>query len=375
MPSQVTRDTSPVEIEKYADEYVDLLRKSSLPADRNKIVGDMQKRAAGIHSMTVLEWEQMWAAKAAPPVPPVTPEPTKPKEKDPPKPPAKKERGVVRPIDPDYFHITDENRAHLRTWLDLNANGTMMWALAIGPAGCGKTSVFGVIAKEVGVPLYKVDCAAVTTPDRWLGHKDIQITQDGPQTIYVLSEFLRWVSADGFDPGIVLLDEITRTPPVILNILMSLLDGSKSVWVPELGIHINVDKGTIFAATANIGVGFTGTFGLDQALSDRFGSTLEFTFPPAADEINVLTKRTGIEQEDARKLVEIARQTRAKAAEGTLQRPVSTRALLNAGHWVATGRSITDAAEATFVKQFSEEGQGSSERTMVRLILQGIAGN
>lgn len=372
MPSQVTRETSPADIEKYADEYVDLLRKSSLPADRAKIVGDMQKRAAGLHSMTTAEWEQMWAAKAAPAPTPAAPEPKKPKE--PAKPPAKKERGVVREIDPDYFFITAENKAHLRTWLDLNANGTMMWMLAVGPAGCGKTSVFSVIGKEVGLPVYKVDAAAVTTPDRWLGHKDIVITQDGPQTIYVLSEFLRWVSGDGFEPGIVVIDEITRCPPVILNILMSLLDGSKSIWVPELGIHIKVHEKTIFAATANIGVGFTGTFGLDQALSDRFGSTLEFTFPPQEDEINVLVKRTGVDPDDGRKLVEIARQTRAKAAEGNLQRPISTRALINCAHWVATGRPIMDAAEATFVKQFSEEGQGSSERTMVRLILQGIAG-
>lgn len=371
MPSQITRDTTPEQIEQYADEYVEMLRKGGLPYDRVKITGDLEKRAAGIHGLTVEEWKQVWAAKTAP-----TPAPTPaavPK-KEPPKPPAKKERGVVREIDPDYFFITPENRAHLRTWLELNEAGTMMHMLAVGPAGCGKTSVFGVIGKEAGIPVYKVDCAAVTTPDRWLGHKDIQITQDGPQTIYILSEFLRWVSADGYDPGIVVLDEITRTPPVILNIQMSILDGSKSVWVPELGIHVNVHPDTRFAATANIGVGFTGTFGLDQALADRFGSTLEFTFPPTEDEINVLVKRAGIDPDDARKLVEIARQTRAKAAEGNLQKPVSTRALINASHWVATGRTIMDAAEATFVKQYSEDGQGSSERTMVRLILQGIAG-
>lgn len=373
MPSQVTKDTSPADVEKYADEYVDLLKKSGLPADRAKIIGDMQKRAAGLHSMTVAEWEAMWAAKAAPPPPPpVTPEPTKPKEA--PKPPAKKERGVVREIDPNYFFITPENKADIQTWLALNDAGVQMHMLAVGPAGCGKTSVFNVIGKEADLPVYKVDCAAVTTPDRWLGHKDVQITSDGPQTVYVLSEFLRWISGDGFPPGICVLDEISRTPPVILNILMSILDGSQSIWIPELGIHVKVDPRTRFAATANIGVGFTGTFGLDQALVDRFGSILEFTFPPASDEINVLVKRTGIDDESARKLVEIARQSRAKAAEGTLSKPVSTRGLINAGHWVNTGRSIMEAAEATFVKQFSEEGQGSSERTMVRLILQGIAG-
>lgn len=391
MPGTITKDTTPAQIEQYADEYVELLKKSNLPADRDKIVGDMRKRAAGAASLTVEQWEahhRSGAATSTPPPTPATPRPAKKKAATPPikeeepwepEVPAaeskgKKERGVVREIDHGYFYIPDEVNASLRTWVDLNDAGIRMHMFAVGPAGCGKTSVFEVLGKKIDKPVYKVDCASITSADKWLGHKDVRITERGPETTYVLSQFLRWISADGFEPGIVVLDELTRLPGYLLNTLIPILDGSESVWVPELGISVRNDPKTLFAATANIGVGFTGTYGLDQALHDRFGATIEMTFPDPKEEQQILIKRTGVDDQQAKTLVEIGRQTRQKWDEQQLARPVSTRALLNAAHWVAAGRSIVDAAEATFVKHYSDEGKQQSERTIVRLLIKGLAG-
>jgi len=373
LPAQITANSSPKDIEANADEYAELLRKSGLPVNRTKIVEDMRKRAAGMQTppQSVTDWEAAWAAKQAANTPAPDPAKPEPKKKEPPK----KERGVVREIDPNYFYVTPENAAHANTWVELNNLGVRMHMLLIGPAGCGKTSLFREIARKFGKPVYQVDAAAVTSIDRWLGHKDVRITERGPETTYVLSEFLRWISADGFEPGYVVIDEITRTPPQVGNILMSILDGSESVWVPELGVRINVHPETRFGATANIGVGFTGTYSLDQALQDRFGMTLEVTWPVPAEEQKILVKRTGIDDDKAKVLVSVASQVRQKADEGTVAKPVSTRSLLNAAHLIAkTNRSIIDAAEATFVKQYSPEGRGNSERTIVQLILQGVAG-
>jgi MoxR-like ATPase len=369
MPAQVRPDTIPDQIEKDADEYAELLKKSSLVVDREKILDSMRRKAASLQTppMTVPEWEKMWADKTAntTPVAPV---------KGSAKPTAtpKQARGVVRERERDYFYITPENAAHANTWVEINKQGDKQHMLLVGPAGCGKTSLFSEIGKQFEMPVYKVDAAAVTSIDRWLGHKDVRITDKGPETTYVMSEFLRWISADGFEPGIVVIDEITRVPPQVSNILMSILDGSESVWVPELGIRVNVHPDVLFGATANIGVGFSGTYALDQALQDRFGTTLEVTFPPAVEEQLVLAKKIGIDDDSAEKLVKIANFVRAKTDE--IDRPISTRMLLHAALWVAKGRTVVDACDATIVKQYSNVGQGESDRTKVKLIIHGVAG-
>lgn len=366
MPSQINANTTPEEIEAGADEYLKLLATSSLSYDRNTVVANMKQKAAGLQTppMSVSDWETMWSSKSVkeePEAPKAAPKAAKPKA-----------RGVVT-RDKDYFYVSTENSAAAATWMELNAAGDRMHMLLTGPAGCGKTSLFYEIGKRYDLPVYKVDAAAVTSIDRWLGHKDVRITERGPETTYVMSEFLRWVSSDGFDPGIVLIDEITRVPPQVSNILMSILDGSESVWVPELGIRVNVNPEVRFGATANIGVGFSGTYALDQALQDRFGVTLEATYPEEAEEVQVLVRKQGIEDDEALKLVRIANQIRNKSDE--IDRPVSTRMLLNAALWVAKGRSIIDACEATFVKQYSDVGKTDSDRTKVRLVIQGIAGS
>jgi MoxR-like ATPase len=267
--------------------------------------------------------------------------------------------------------MSPENLAIGRTWMALRKNaGVVMNMLTVGPSGCGKTEGLKRLAQDAGIPFYKVDCASITTPDKWVGHKEVN--EQG--TYYVLSEHLRWLSGDGFEPGLLVYDEINRLHPSLLNILIPVLDGSQSIWVPDLGTYVKVHPDTVIAATANIGTSFSGTYGLDAALHDRFGVLMEQSFPPEDEEIKILVRRTGIEEAKAKTLVGIANTARVKAGAGELSKPVSTRALIDTSFWVTTGMSITEACEATFVKKYSEEGKGSSERMMVRVILQGMAG-
>ena len=239
--------------------------------------------------------------------------------------------------------------------------------LFTGPTGCGKTTLATEVGAEMGIPVHIVNCPSITSDEKWVGHKEFR---EG-KTEYVLSEMLRWISTPGWK--VVVFDELTRLHPTRHNLLFPLLDNQQNIWVPELDIHVEV-KDTLFWATANIGVGYTGTHRLDAALAGRWGYRLELDFPSIAKETEILVQRTGIDEADAKTMVEIAEMTRQRTRTGDLDDAISTRNLLDAAVLVAAGMSIPDAAEYTFIRFYSEEGGAASHRTAVRQIVTGKAG-
>ena len=359
---QVTKDTTPAELLVLAQEYQTLLQKTNVPIKIEQTIADMEKRVAEMNGLTVDQWKAQYASMAAAP---------EAKAK-----PAPKKRAVVTERDPDYFYISPINQSKSTRWMHLRRDlGVVMNMLVTGPSGCGKTELIGRLGKEFGVPVYKVDCASITTPDKWVGHKELIATENGQETIYVKSQFLKWLAAEDCEPGIVLLDEINRLNANLLNTTIPILDGSESIWVPDLGIYSNVHKDTMIAATANLGVGYSGTHGLDIAFHDRFGAVMEASFPPQEEEVQILMRRTGIEESKAQILVNIATQCRSLADQGDLSKYISTRGLLDAAHWIMAGMTIVDAAATTFAPKFSSEGKAESQRAKVEITVKGMAGS
>lgn len=363
MAAPVTASTTRDEMNTIILDTIEMMKKHRVAYSEDRVRRDLMQRRAELGGFsTIEELEASWAPT---PEPVVEPEPETPD----PKPVAEKVKRARggKTVDSNYFYEKETDRAVGDTWLALNSSGVKMHMLSVGPSGCGKTEGFKLVASRASVPLYKVDIPAMTTTEKFIGHKEVN--EKG--THYVLSEHLKWVAALDCEPGIVLYDEISRAHPSLLNILLPLLDGSKRVWVPDLGIFIDVHPKTVFAATANIGVGFSGTFAMDTALHDRFGIVMERTFPPVAEEVKVLVNRTGISDADSKILVDIATQVRLKWDDGTVSKPVSTRALLDTAALVSAGMSLFDACEYTWVKKYSDDGGAKSERTTVRAILSG----
>ena len=249
--------------------------------------------------------------------------------------------------------------------------------LITGPSWQGKTE--GVIraCDRLGVPLNIINCASITTIEKWVGHKEVG--HDG--THFVMSEFLRMVEArgpehtypdgrPGYEPSVVLLDELTRLHATYHNLLFPLFDGLRSIFVPELHAHIAKHPQMTFIATANIGGRYSGTHQLDAALRERFPYTIERDFPPADEEVKVLTTRTGIAAAQAATLVEIANKTRAKLGTD-LSLAISTRTLIYTATLVASGASIVRAFELTALPHFAKDGGQASERGLVSTIITG----
>jgi nitric oxide reductase NorQ protein len=374
MAKPISKDLNLEDVEEVVQEFVAKVRETGIAFNEDKIRGDVKKRVADMNGLSVEDWEKKFTAASTPVPEPVKEKTAKEKAKEVAE-RVKRVKETASSVDGTYFWSPPEIQAVYETWMKLRLEaGIVQNLLVVGPSGSGKTEGLKRLAAAHGMPFYKVDCAAITTTDKWVGQKNITIGDKGPETRFQLSEHLRWLGAIDCEPGLLIYDEITRLHPSLLNYLIPILDGSQEVWVPDLDMYAKVHPQTIIAATANIGAQFAGTYGLDVALHDRFSVIQERAFPPRAEEIIVLQKRTGIDEKSAATLVDIGINARQKHEAGLVDRPVSTRALIDAAYWVAAGMSVFEACETTFVKKFSPEGGGNSQRMAVRLIVQGKAG-
>jgi len=273
-----------------------------------------------------------------------------------------------------YWYDKEGDRQFLDWYILGRRNGTVEGALiVVGPSGTGKTEGIIQACERLDVPLYIVNCASITTIEKWVGHKEI----DHTGTHFVLSEPMRWIEAKDPDcpPGVVLLDEGTRLHPTFHNITFPLLDGQQRIFIPEMHGYLEVHPQTAFIMTANIGGKYTGTFTMDEAMRERFGYTVEREWPPAAEEAKILSSLyPTIEEEKIKLMVQIANRSRQMWVKQDLSRPISTRILIFACRLVRDGASIARAFELTAVPLYSQDGGQQSERGLIKGIISGKGG-
>lgn len=222
-------------------------------------------------------------------------------------------------------------------------------------------------AQGTAIRLTKMDCPTVTDPQKWFGRREV----DATGTHYHKSDFIEAVERG----DVILLDEVTRLHPHLHNPVMTLLDGSNSVALSDLNVTISRHPQTVFLATANIGAQYGGTHRMDWAMRERFPNAIERGFPPREDEILVITSRTGCDEDGAARLVDIALRTRQMFEAGNLRAPISTRTLIAAAWWVASGLNEQQALDLTAIPLYDPDANGvagqESERQQVRRIVEG----
>lgn len=236
-----------------------------------------------------------------------------------------------------------------------------------GPSGCGKTEVVHLMAKALGLDTESINCGATTEPrDVFVGTVEFDPDKG---THLCRSRFAKFV---GKERGVTLLDEITRGSRDANNILIPLLDRQAYIALDEDkgGEVIRRGKHMAFAATANIGMEYTGTEALDIALKQRFSITVDLYFPPISNEVAVLVGRTGVEYGLAKKLCEVAEQQREAKKAGDFLEEISTRMLLESAELLVDGFDFTESCKYTILNVFSSEGDESSERARVMQMIQ-----
>lgn len=272
--------------------------------------------------------------------------------------------GLLLPKSDETFVFSTNTRAYVSALGRMAKNGEdVMNTLLAGPQGCGKTSVAYEFAARMNMPLLKMNCPMVREPRDWFGAK---MAAEG--RVY----WEKALFAEGVARGnvVVLLDEITRATPQVLNTLLPLLDWTRETYVEEAKELLKVGPNTFFFATANIGAQFTGTFKLDSALADRFGAIVECSFLPEVDEAGLLVKRSGISEDVAKRMVKVATLVRADNQNtGRLTETVSTRTLLELARLYSAMQE--KAFHFTVLPKFSADGGKQSERAQVVGFIQG----
>lgn len=271
----------------------------------------------------------------------------------------------VPPLNSSYY-ITPDVESLFGRVAKLSATKTQKIML-LGPHGAGKTEMAMHFAARLKRPMLIMDCANLKEPRDWFGYKTIE----NGEVVWHESQFDRAVTEG---KHVILFDEINRVHPMILNTLLPLLDGRGFTYLEEKGECIRVGEGTIFFATMNEGSNYTGTTSTDSALRDRFNRHVEVTYLPKDKEIELLVTRTGIDREDAKKLVEIVGQIRKKSTGlgSQFSTGFSTRQLIAvAEDFVIDG---VDSLTFTMTNLFSAEGGTNSERASVLQLIQGKFG-
>lgn len=237
--------------------------------------------------------------------------------------------------------------------------------MLVGPTGTGKTDVIIRICKALNIPCRIYDMGAMMDPltDLLGSHR----LENGSSKF----DYAKFVQ-DVQEPGVILLDELSRAPQMTNNILFPCLDDRRMLPVEiadsngprEIPIHPECT----FIATANIGSEYSGTNELDAALENRF-MTIQVDYLPKTIEAQILTIRTGCDEKSAMKIVGVANVIRERYLDGSLSKTISTRETLACGELIVDGFSLIEAVNFSFCEKFPKYGENSEYDTVKKIMM------
>ena len=213
-----------------------------------------------------------------------------------------------------------------------------------GPTGCGKTRFVEHMAWRLGRPLITVAC-----------HEDLSSTDlvgrfllEGEETVWHDGPLTKAVRAG----AICYLDEVVEARKDTVVIIHPLTDDRRRLPIEKRGTI--VDAPPEFMLVVSYNPGYQSILkDLKQSTRQRFVA-MEFDYPNADDETEIVAKEGGIDPAIARDLVTIGQKVRNLRGHG-LEEGVSTRLLIYAAQMIAKGISPVNAAEVALVSPITDD--------------------
>lgn len=213
-----------------------------------------------------------------------------------------------------------------------------------GPTGCGKTRFVEHMAWQLGRPLVTVACNEDMTASDLVGRflLDAEGTrwQDGPLT---------FAARHG---AICYLDEVVEARQDTTVVIHPLTDNRRVLPLEKKGELLQAHPDFFLVISYNPGYQSL-MKDLKQSTKQRFGA-LDFTWPGAGVEAEIVAHEAGVDAGVAGKLVEIGARARNLKGHG-LDEGVSTRMLIHAGKLIARGVEPIAACTMAVVRPITDD--------------------
>nr|WP_321497133.1 CbbQ/NirQ/NorQ/GpvN family protein [uncultured Methanolobus sp.] len=201
-----------------------------------------------------------------------------------------------------------------------------------GPTGCGKTRFMEYMAWKLQRPLITIAChedlTATDLVGRFLIKGDNVEWSDGPLTKAVKSG------------AICYLDEVVEARKDTIVVIHPLTDDRRIIPVNKLGVIIKAPDEFMLSVSYNPGYQSI-VKDMKQSTRQRFVA-VEFDYPPAELEKQIVAHETLVDEQTAARLVEIGQSIRNFKHHG-LEEGVSTRLLIYAGKLIREGIEAKEA--------------------------------
>lgn len=213
-----------------------------------------------------------------------------------------------------------------------------------GPTGCGKTRFVEHMAWRLERPLVTIAChddlSASDLTGRYLIRGEETVWVDGPLTT---------AAREG---AICYLDEVVEARQDTVVVIHPLTDDRRILPIEKTGELIEAAPGFQLVISYNPGYQHA-IKDLKPSTRQRF-VTLEFDFPSAAAEADIVAHESGVKKSTAAALVELARRIRRLKEQGLAEGP-GTRLLVAAGRLIADGISPTEACRAAIIGPLTDD--------------------
>ncbi len=224
------------------------------------------------------------------------------------------------------------------------AYATRMPVMLKGPTGCGKTRFLEHMAWRLGKPIVTVACHEdMTASDlvgRYLLDANGTVWHDGPLCLAVR------------EGAICYLDEIVEARQDTTVVIHPLTDDRRILPLEKTGelVHAHSD----FQLVISYNPGYQSVLkDLKELTKQRF-SAIEFGYPAAAIEAEIVMHEAGVAGEDAARLVAIGQRSRNLKGHG-LDEGASTRMLIHAGRLMAKGIPLEAACRVAVILPISDD--------------------